>query len=84
MFCNVEENAVITAQDVESIYEIPLLFHQEGLDERLIETLNIWTGAPRLEVWEKLVQRLKNPTDRVEIGIIGKPLFKELSTKIID
>uniref|UniRef100_A0A7C3V749 CTP synthase n=1 Tax=Desulfobacca acetoxidans TaxID=60893 RepID=A0A7C3V749_9BACT len=72
LFCNVEANSVITAQDVESIYEIPLLYHQEGLDERLIEVLNIWTGAPRLESWEKLVQSLKNPKDRVEIGIIGK------------
>jgi CTP synthase len=72
LFCNVEANSVITAQDVESIYEIPLLFHQEGLDERLIEVLGIWTGAPRLEAWETLVHRLKHPTDRVEIGIIGK------------
>src|SRR5208283_585057 len=72
LFCNVEANSVITAQDVENIYEIPLLFHQEGLDERLIEVLNIWTGAPRLEPWERLVAGLKNPRDRVEIGIIGK------------
>jgi CTP synthase len=72
LFCNVEPAAVITAQDVENIYEIPLLLHQEGLDDRLIETLNIWTRAPRLEVWEKLVDRIKNPKDRVEIGIVGK------------
>ena len=56
LFCNVEPEAVITAQDVDNIYEIPLLFHQEGLDDRLVETLNIWTRAPRLEVWEKLVR----------------------------
>jgi CTP synthase len=72
LFCNVEPNSVITAQDVESVYEIPLLFHQEGLDERVTEVLNIWTGAPRLETWEKLANSLKNPQDRVEIGIIGK------------
>jgi CTP synthase len=72
LFCNVEPHSVITAQDVESVYEIPLLLHQEGLDERLTEVLNIWTGAPRLETWEKLVHSLKNPKDRVEIGIIGK------------
>ena len=46
LFCNLEANCVITAQDVESIYEIPLLYHEEGLDERVIETLNIWTRAP--------------------------------------
>ncbi len=63
---------MITAQDVDNIYEIPLLFHQEGLDDRLVETLNIWTRAPRLEVWEKLGARIKHPKDRVEIGIVGK------------
>ncbi len=72
LFCNVEPEMVITAQDVDTIYEIPLLLHQEGLDERLIEVLNIWTGAPRLDLWENLVDRFKNPRDRVEIGIIGK------------
>jgi CTP synthase len=72
LFCNVEPQAVITAQDVDNIYEIPLLLHQEGLDDRLVEILNIWTRAPRLEVWEDLVARIKNPKDRVEIGIVGK------------
>ncbi|MHB8070105.1 MAG: CTP synthase [Desulfobaccales bacterium] len=72
LFCNVEPNAVITARDVENIYEIPLLLHEEGLDERLVEVLNIWTRAPRLEQWEKLAARIRHPKDRVEIGIVGK------------
>jgi len=72
LFTNVEPANVITAQDVNHIYEIPLLFHDEGLDERIIEVLNIWTGAPRLEVWQDLVQRLRHPAHRVDIGIIGK------------
>jgi CTP synthase len=72
LFCNVEPNAVITARDVSNIYEIPLLFHEEGLDDRLVEVLNIWTRAPRLEQWEKLAARIRNPKDRVEIGIVGK------------
>jgi CTP synthase len=72
LFCNVESEAVITAQDVDNIYEIPLLFHKEGLDDRLVEILNIWTRAPRLEAWEELVGRIRHPKDRVEIGIIGK------------
>jgi CTP synthase len=72
LFCNVEPEAVITAQDVESIYEIPLLLHQEGLDDRVVEVLNIWTRAPRLEAWEELASRIRNPKDRVEIGIVGK------------
>ncbi|MBM4287260.1 MAG: CTP synthase [Deltaproteobacteria bacterium] len=72
LFCNLEAHCVITAQDVESIYEIPLLYHEEGLDERVIEILNIWTRSPRLEVWQELVDRLKHPTHAVDIGIIGK------------
>ena len=72
LFCNVEPEAVISAQDVDNIYEIPLLLHWEGLDERIVETLNIWTRAPRLEVWEELVQRIKHPKDLVQIGIVGK------------
>ena len=71
-FCNVEPEAVITAQDVESIYEVPLRFHQEGLDDKIIQFLNIWTGAPRLEHWETLVENLKNPKHKVNIGIVGK------------
>jgi CTP synthase len=47
-FCNVDENAVITARDVDCIYEVPVVLHDEGLDERLVEKLNMWTGAPNL------------------------------------
>ncbi|MEJ2364938.1 MAG: CTP synthase, partial [Deltaproteobacteria bacterium] len=71
-FCNVEPEAVITAQDVESIYEVPLKFHQQGLDDKIVQFLNIWTRAPRLEQWEELVYKLKNPTNEVKIGIVGK------------
>src|SRR5438552_4204269 len=60
-FCNVDENAVITAKDVECIYEVPLVFHQEGLDERIVERLNIWTGGPDASKWEKLDQPFENP-----------------------
>ncbi len=72
LFCNVDKDAVITARDVESIYEVPLLFHQEGLDDKIIEFLNIWTGAPRLERWEEVVRRIQDPKDRVVVGMVGK------------
>ncbi len=72
LFCNVEPEAVITAQDVDNIYEIPLLLHEEGLDDRIIEVLKIWPHSPHLEAWEELVSRIKNPKNRVEIGIVGK------------
>lgn len=72
LFCNVEKDAVITAKDVESIYEVPLLFHQEGLDDKIVELLNIWTRSPRLEKWQEIVQIIKNPRGSVEIAIVGK------------
>ena len=72
LFCNVGEDAVITAKDVGCIYEVPLVFHQEGLDGKIIELLNIWTRAPKLEAWEELVQHFKDPQHEVTIAIVGK------------
>ena len=71
-FCNVDVADVITARDVESIYEVPLLFHEQGLDERVIEKLNVWTGAPDLAKWAKVVHTIKHPRDRVRIAMVGK------------
>jgi CTP synthase len=72
LFCNVEENAVITARDVECIYELPLVFHDEGLDERIAERLNMWTGTPKLSRWKKIVAVAKSPKERVRIAVVGK------------
>jgi len=72
LFCNVPVDAVITARDVASIYEVPLIFHNEGLDDKIIELLNIWTRKPELKEWTALVDRIKNPQGTVTIGIVGK------------
>jgi CTP synthase len=72
LFCDVGVDAVITAKDVEHIYEVPLVFHQEGLDNKIVELLNIWARAPRLEPWVELLEKLKNPKYEVNIGIVGK------------
>jgi CTP synthase len=72
LFCNVEENAVITAADVTCIYELPLVFREEGLDERIVERLNIWTRAPSLTRWKKVVAVARNPKERVRIAVVGK------------
>ena len=72
LFCNVEPDSVITAVDVESIYEVPLRLHAEGLDDRVLEKLGIWTGAPYIKPWEELVYRIKHPRHTVTIGITGK------------
>ncbi len=72
LFCNVTEDAVITAKDVDCIYEVPLNFHKEGLDDKIVELLHIWTRSPRLQAWEDLVNRIQNFTTTVTIAIVGK------------
>ncbi len=72
LFCNVSVDAVITAKDVDCIYEVPLGFHNEGLDQKIVEMLNIWTAAPRLDAWEEFVTRFKSLTQTVQIAIVGK------------
>ena len=72
-FCNVPEECVINAEDVASIYELPLVLHEENLDEIIVKLLNIWTGAPHLKQWEKLVAAVHNPVKgHVRIAMIGK------------
>lgn len=72
LFCNVPTENVITAKDVDSIYEVPLCFHAERLDDLILEQLGIWTRAPRIEPWKELVDKMKNPQHQVTIAIIGK------------
>jgi CTP synthase len=72
LFCNVGQDAVITAKDVENIYEVPLVFNKEGLDSKIVEMLHIWTRAPQLTQWETLIHRLKFTKESVTIGIVGK------------
>jgi CTP synthase len=72
LFCNVEPEAVITAIDVDHIYEVPLKFHEQDLDETICRKLGIWTRAPQLQNWEDLVYKLKNPVHEVTIAMVGK------------
>ena len=72
LFCNVGVDQVITAKDVDHIYEVPLIFHQEGLDEKIVELLNIWTRAPQLTDWEELIRKVKTPKHSVTIAVVGK------------
>jgi CTP synthase len=84
LFCNVDVDQVITAKDVETIYEVPLVFHQEHLDDKIIELLNIWTRAPRLDGWEELVEKIKNPRDSVTIAVVGKYIHLRESYKSLN
>jgi len=73
MFCNVDPGGVFWSPDVKSIYELPLELHRQGLDERLSEVLNIWSRAPRLERWERILEKVYSPgKGEVRIGIVGK------------
>ena len=72
LFCNVSTDAVITAKDVECIYEVPLVYKKEGLDSKIVELLNIWTRTPRLEPWDELCRNLSTPQYETTIAIVGK------------
>ncbi len=72
LFCDVTEDRVITARDVDCIYEVPLRFHEEGLDECVVESLNMWTRAPVLRQWEDLIARIRDPEYQVKIAMVGK------------
>jgi len=81
LFCNVENEAVITAKDVASIYEVPLVFAREGVDALVLRYLRMDAKQPDLARWEELVHRIYNPKDEVHIGIVGKYVEYEDSYK---
>ncbi|XOF34437.1 MAG: CTP synthase [Candidatus Electrothrix sp. YB6] len=72
LFCNIDARSVITAIDVKTIYELPLRLHEEDADDRILEKLGIWTGAPNIRPWQDLVSKINNPKHTVMIGITGK------------
>lgn len=84
LFCNVAENCVVAALDVSNIYEVPLNFHKEGLDERIIERLNIWTRQPDLKPWEDLVKRMSEPKHKTTLGMVGKYMALKESYKSLN
>jgi len=72
LFCNVSPNAVFEAPDVKTIYELPLVLQREGLDDKVSEYLNIWTGKPQLTEWESIVSNVQNPERSTTIAVVGK------------
>jgi CTP synthase len=72
LFCDVEEEAVITAKDVDTIYEVPLVFHREGLDEIIVKALGLEQRPIDLRRWEDVVQRVKSPTSSTRLAVVGK------------
>ncbi len=72
LFCDVEEEAVITAKDVETVYEVPLVFHREGLDEIVVKLLGLEPRPIDLSRWEDVVRRVKSPRTATRIAVVGK------------
>ncbi|MFZ0284073.1 MAG: CTP synthase, partial [Terriglobales bacterium] len=81
LFCNVEEEAVITAKDVASIYEVPVVFSHEGVDTLVLRYLKLEAKDRDLSKWEDVVHRVYNPKAEVTIGIVGKYVEYEDSYK---
>jgi CTP synthase len=73
LFCNVEFGSVIESRDVPTIYQIPLSFHEQGLDARVVQRLQLTsTKEPDLTAWRRIVSRTTDPSARVRIAVVGK------------
>jgi CTP synthase len=88
LFCNLEKGEVITAKDVETTYEVPLVFHKEGLDSLIVERLRLDLNEPDLRQWDRIVQRIKHPEHEITIALVGKYVglkesYKSLTEAIV-
>ena len=72
LFCNMQKDEVITAKDVESTYEVPLVFHKEGLDHLIVEHLRLELKEPDLREWDRMVQRITRPEHEITLALVGK------------
>src|SRR5579872_4907644 len=81
LFCDVDANAVITARDVKSVYEVPLVFAGESVDDIVLQRLKLESGPRDLTRWSEMLDRMQNPVDEVSIGLVGKYVEYEDSYK---
>jgi CTP synthase len=72
MFCSVSLDSVFVSSDVDTIYALPLMLAEQGMDDKLCEILNIWSRATRLTQWENLVETVRKPKKKVRIAMVGK------------
>ena len=84
LFCDVDEEAVITARDVETIYEVPLALASEGIDRIILKLLHLPETERHIEAWEQLVERIKHPDDELTIHVVGKYVGYEDSYKSLN
>jgi CTP synthase len=87
LFCSVRPENVIAARDAQTIYELPLMLHEEGFDQKVVQMLHIDAPKPNLLPWQKIVKVIKNPAKEVTIGLVGKYVdlkesYKSLSEAI--
>ncbi len=88
LFCSVRPDYVIAATDSESIYEVPLVLHNEGFDQKVVDRLHLGRSTPQLQGWKKMIATLKSPQNQITIGIVGKYVdlkesYKSLNEAII-
>jgi len=81
LFCDVDVRSVITAKDVHSVYEIPLVFADQGVDDAILRMLHLDAGPRKLSRWTEMLERMKNPEREVNIGLVGKCVEYEDSYK---
>jgi CTP synthase len=74
LFCNLDRECVFEALDVDNIYKMPIIYHEQGLDARIAEHLGIWTAQPNLEDWNRIIERLEKPNHTLRVGVVGKYL----------
>ena len=84
LFCDVDEQAVITARDVDTIYEVPLALASEGIDPIILKLLHLPESPRRTQAWEQLVDRIKHPDDELTIHVVGKYVGYEDSYKSLN
>ena len=84
LFCDVDEEAVITAKDVSTIYEVPVVLAAEGLDRIVLKYLHLPQTERRMQAWEDLVSRIKDPSDEITIHVVGKYVGYEDSYKSLN
>ncbi|MBD5641832.1 MAG: CTP synthase, partial [Desulfovibrio sp.] len=72
LFCNVDEGAVFSSEDVSNIYEVPIKFYEEGFDQKVVSLLNLQAKGPNLDAWKQLIQDFRHPDGTVRIAIVGK------------
>jgi CTP synthase len=88
LFCNVPGDCVFSALDANSIYDVPLLLSEQGVDDKIVEKLGIWTSRPDLSKWKAMVEVLHHPKHEVKIGIVGKytdwrDTYKSISESLV-